>query len=329
MLNVRHRRLALTTSALACLAALPLAARAQATPAFLSGSAILSNVSVTLVDLDPNDGIAPGLTLNDARGFLNIKATAALDLRTVTPDYQGSVLPGSPASVFDAHSVAMATQDGLTQSAGRSFAQALEVASIIPAAGGGTLISGISLDRLSLLGSVDPTYGYPVPTTFSLTPHTALVIDGQSALSRTIDTTELREWATANGYEGYSLRDTAQIYSFAIFLPSDVSFDEFDLLEGILNSPDSVFALTVDASPDLLTLDDPVVNTLHDSRSFSIRFDNTGDTDLSGQFVLSAGVTSDATIYLTKPTTAVPEPGAFALMALGLSGLWLARRKKG
>jgi uncharacterized protein YbjT (DUF2867 family) len=51
--------------------------------------------------------------------------------------------------------------------------------------------------------------------------------------------------------------------------------------------------------------------------------------NLSDQLFLNAGVIGGATVYLTKPTTAVPEPGAFGLMAPGLSGLWLARRKKG
>jgi PEP-CTERM motif len=321
-------RVHLIALALAGLTTLPLAAQAQSTRDMFIGNAALSKMSISLVDLDPNDGITPAWTVNSSKGFVNVDPMnpAWADL---PPDHQGSLFPERFNFKQDSQGFGLSNMDGIAQSASMTFDQGLATAFFQPSTSSVDVLSDMVVNRVTFSADLNPDNRDPVPATFTITPHTSLVISGESTLDSSLSTVDLGEWAAAKGYTNFTLYDNSSVDSFVFFLPAGVSLAEVDFPVAAANSPESFFLHTLSGSSLGLTAADMEPTSQVDTRTFSVRFDNFGDTNLSGQVGMNTAVYGSFFAVLDKPTEPIPEPSTYVLMTLGLVGMALARRRMG
>jgi hypothetical protein len=307
--------------------ALPHVALADTAAPLVSSAATLGNLHISLIDLDPNDGITPGLTINNAKGFVGLDLNATSFPTSQTPaDYQGSLLPATAVSRSDAISSASATPDSITLTTRITLDQALGMATTISLNDPSSdYLTGIRVNRYSTVSDPEQVNGL---AGFTLTPHTALQITGRADLYDTLDTTALRTWASAQGYTGYNASESHVVNLAAMLLPEITLQNETDLYDYSLAHPEAVFSAFLPSSDANLSNEggDTFTDQLL-SQDMSIRFDNVGDTALNGYVILNVSSSQDVSITANKPPVVVPEPASVTLMALGLVGLALARRR--
>lgn len=294
----------------------------------------ISSVSVTglayhLVDLDPADGITPWISFNN--NFVAIgSADAFYNEPTFHLNEQGGDLFSGPAASFtSADGQLVANYSPSQQNAvlkldstniqNLSGSAVSSLTTIQVNAGGVVLAHGT--DVSSFTGLHEPMAG---ESTWTLSPQTALIIDGNVEFKASVDLSKLANGALLQGVNDglYALQidsdPTLYIEMVAGGFPSSLGEDipySYDL---------AVPHLLV--SQLLITGEIPGAGELSQSTSsFSVRIDNSRGEALDGDLTFSVGA---STYVMLLPAAVVPEPGTWTLMGVGLGFLALAMTRQ-
>ncbi len=343
-------------SVLAASVALMAAWPAAATP-LASAGASFGDLRFRLIDLDPNDGIAPGVTFQGG-GFADLEvldpATGQLTIvNGLQTDFNGlnfgTQTYGNDTSSLVWNGPALTAQATLTTS---GIAQRLENNTYrYDGYYGATTTTNDSVNLTSvgqvgshpLLGASEdaPTY------TLTLAANTGIVIEGTASSflqASAQGQADLQAgWLASTGYE-------APEYFLNSNLSGDVMVNAF-LFTASTDSPDSFNGLEVHGSAltwyDNLNVGWASCSTCEGdlpgsdvtqsrSRAFALDFFNYSGQSKDVSLVLQAraGLNGYMSFNASVPLPTgpdpeippIPEPGTYALMGLGLVGLWGATR---
>ena len=336
-------------AALALAAALCLGTTAHAADnVFVSQTTLsLSGLSFQLIDLTPGDGIAPSLNFQ-TQGLIDTSYTAydeASDTYThLGPQFQNSLLPTTPLNYVgaDGLSTVTSTANSVTLQSQLPLSQVLP-----PLTPPNTQGIDDYISRWSTAGT-NLALGNPYPgefQSFTLRAGTGLVVRGTLSGSVALDGTALQAELGANGYTDWSLYHTG--YADGAFILAAQLYDlageagSFSGLAG--NQVNGIYASLLNDGAHYLSSQEGEL-TLHAaaSRDFEFTLTNLGDADLTGVLALNLNVSSDLSLYASRPSLwtppidlppidvpAIPEPSTYALMGLGLVGiLGVTRRRR-
>ncbi len=329
-------RMGLRPASLALAAALCLGSSAQAAsdPLLAQTSLTLNGLSFQLIDLTPDDGIAPSLNFQ-TQVFIDISRQGAGDM---TPDYlgqpyQNSLLPPPQAYISaDGMGSLTSTADSVTLQSQLPLSQLLPQPSPTDEAGTVDRVTRDAFQDMDMFvadgvhkfadgnqGSIG-AYGLP----FTLGAGTGLVLQGTASTHLTFDGSALRTELDAYGYEFWNLN--AKLDADVMFSMSDI--DGMDLPNMLWFSKASSMKFDQDSMNDTLSATK--------SQSFKFSLLNPHDTEMAGSVLLSLGIGSHLTLdasrtEITDPPIdipAIPEPSTYALMGLGLVGIAAVARRR-
>lgn len=328
-------------ASLLVLSGLPLAAHA-ATPLF-DGSASLTGLSYQLIDLDPNDGIAPSVTFKTDQGLIFATGMRRMvDMENQEPNADklaltaGTwLLPASTASVTskDGLSTASASASGLS-SAVRVEEQHIQNLPESPFEPGkyalevwGSTSVGTSLQLPFFSADSDvgtmtvdlsslPDTGY---ATFQLSAHTAIVFSGHARASINVDVGHLpwdlkagRDFSVFGANAGLGGGFASPQTPLQSTYPLDQFNDEFYAAYQFQTAGVSAQWYSLGGESQSMNEGD-----------VSITLKNLQGVSQDGVVLLSA----DTLLSVTAPT-AVPELSTWAQGLLGLGGLMALMRRR-
>jgi hypothetical protein len=276
----------------------------------LYSSAEISGLTYRLIDLDPNDGIAPSITFNSTIQL----STNNLD---GSESYSGSLLPTAVLTSTNAGAMASASPSSLSAASSLNASEALS--QLDPAAGG---YQYASVDHAASITSYDLWW---TSSTITLSANTAIQITGLASLSGGNNLTSLRDALSALPHITSS--------SVSGFATSTISLSlnksTYESVSDVLTLSKGQFAsfafqgIWTDGREDPLT-----------SKAFSLYYGNASDTeeelslDLQIASDVFVNVNADFNDSTNIPTPTIPEPSTYALMGLGLVGITLASRRR-
>lgn len=308
-------------------------------------SASLGALRYTLEDLDPNDGIAPGLVFSGSslgayfrEGAPSTDPSDQLKLKGVDVG----------AGLFDAASAVSLTN--VRKNASASIDQGvLSTRSVLRGEDADVYFDGYSSnsvpytqpingvrsnyvafysaydDSKVVLGTnatagTPPTLGQVSPLHLSLTPNTRLVVQGDAGADLTLN--PRREWALLDGFVAHMQAD--RMVDYSLFNTSTYLF------------ADSQVALSLSAAAGGVLAQDNLSISLDAGsagasahRTLQLTFDNLSTA--AADLVLNAELGSRSLYAFTSAAVAiVPEVSSLQMMLLGSLGLWSAawRRKR-
>lgn len=302
---------------------------AQADTPIATFTTDLSNLGIQLIDLAPDDGIAPGFTLDMEYVGLDV-ATGAMTLLDGGPI--GGLLPSQPVSHAspDGSLRFSTTPNSLRTTATVTLEQALAAVGDLGGGQAGARLSPVGQILSARAGS--SALGEIQLPRITLTANTRMVISGNASYAGELDATALGAWLPGSGYTGFTLSETQGTFSLAAiqFIPEGATpgeWTEGDTDTFVLARP-SGFDPT---GHDLLavTQADPGGVGSGASGTFAIHFSNTGSSALTLDIALTTIADPQLQLLLHQAAPhAVPEPGTWALMGLGLAGIALATRRR-
>jgi hypothetical protein len=328
------------TFALALLATLPLAAQAADGAGVLSTSSVsLSNLQVRLIDLTPDDGIAAGVRFSSLGVLANDQITY-LDgggIAVGGPTYSNSLLPTTPLSYQNGYGVTSnATPGGISVNSQITAGQLLS-----PEAGYDPTAeynyTGAYVDGGAGLISANLATYDGSPARFTLAPNTALLITGTANLAVSVDTSALLAaladlpvtgWTLSRDYNGSSAQFSLNLYEDATDAGGSTvgSVTQSSGIDLSLGQSSVVFS---SETPELTTWSNTV------NKPFALTVVNANGVEQSGDVNLSVYDMQSYSLALQAALPVdpggpgvVPEPGTYALMALGLAGLGVVSRRK-
>lgn len=295
------RRAAIASAAaLAALASAPAHATASA-------SASLGPLTITLTDLDPNDGIAPSITFNDAHGYANTAVGAVAHdysngAESVTNDYRvGAWTPVAVATSGVANAWASASVSGNGSADGTTLVAS--GAAFGSSAGNSSDFGGGALAPYGFF------YGFGQ---FTLSAHTSVTFSASAAASAGVTNvwdpaiTYGYEWASADA--GLEVRDAGFGVGTEDFTTAYVASKPYDT-----SPPCTSMTFGSCYGPD----------SASESRTVSVSLVN--DADESSWGWLRGRAEGSGQSY----ALAVPEPSTYALMLAGLAAtVFVARRRR-
>ncbi len=297
-----------------------MAANAQAaSPSVLTSMASLSNVQIELIDLNPNDGIAPALTFN-GQGVL---AAQLINYDTGTydgPGYaNGNFLPNQEVRYDTADVTNVATGSSLSVANHLTWDRVATKLTDTP--GGNGSMSNVFLSNSAGLFYYEPGCG-SIDLPFTLTANTALVIRGTMSASASLQGGAISQALQESGYTG------GWSPSRSGYLGASVSLSSWhDYIDGQDRAVGSYFSRSeanVYLSPDLLVSNDQLISGDSTASDFVVNFSNFDSISRMGSVTLTVQATDDLTLMTVQ---AIPEPSTYALMGLGLVGMMWARRR--
>lgn len=302
---MKPSRIAIASTSLACL----LAAPAQAAMSEASASASITNITISLVDLDPLDGVTPWIsysamgeqgqaqpytlryqTFNGAYDQSSPKQKSGVATADSQAGAQGPISPMDLSKTGEGRSSrAWSTDDSISAQAWAQVQRTVDKSDLTSeyARSAGATVTNFPFTYDLLTYGLDPkTIGG-----FLLSPHTRIVVQGAFAVS------------TGPGTEA-DARVTGS------------------LSDGV-NSYDGFFAKSV-RSTLVSKWDGPYDDPTPKSGEFTLTLDNLTSSQSKGFLRFSAQASAWATAAV------VPEPETWALMCAGLatSLIWRTRRNR-
>jgi hypothetical protein len=261
-----------------------------------SSDATVANVSYSLVDLDPADGIAPAIQFNGASDY-NSWAGTSLYIASMTAPFWSDERFAIAPSKYGALELESANALGAA-SASVSGDGTLS-GTVLRASGHSTSSPTESVGYFAgadMLGNAQNAF---IAQAFSLTPHTRVVF---SADVRVVAQVSFSGLPAAGGQEGTNAYVELRVFEQGTEADPGPQF-EVDEVRAWANGAGQ---------------------TNIEERMAQVQFDNAGDTWLEANVNVNANVDGSANFY----TPAVPEPGKSALFAGGLSAVaWRCRRR--
>jgi hypothetical protein len=291
----------------------------------ITGSASLTGLSYHLVDLDPNDGIAPWITF-DGSGYVGagsaIITVDALNNQVTNADphiSSGSIF-SSTASSYQSPNGAVSFTYGPT---GASSAVDISGASLGQLNGAAQPLYTVSgLAGTDYGSQYLPDFGASVPMSgdfsFTLSPNTALVIDGQVQASISVDLAQIPQGSSmqqdiqAGLYTAHAM---GIIGAGAGFVSANYE---------ILSSQVTMLMVGQDLDASGVQWSGLPSSDSSALTPFELTFTNDGIDAKKGGFVAGAGAMGGVSFEAVP----VPEPGTWALMGLGLAGLMAISRQR-
>ncbi|WP_290644619.1 PEP-CTERM sorting domain-containing protein [Aquabacterium sp.] len=298
-----------------------------ASDTLFSASAQLSNLSYRLVDLDPNDGIAPSVTFNSI-----IHVNSGGDAWTDAPGFSNSLLPSSPLQSSLQDGTAEASSTGLRVYSSLSSQSLL--AQVDPNASGYQYVylNAPMPMVYSMGGGTDPMSIDPAHITLSA--NTAIVITGVASINGTVNAGTQTDLLNALAPQGGST-DAALYSKVNAHIGLQLSSLDQDWSSNNNN------ALTVSSASSSFMLEAGWDNASGQDQTFSaqrdvlVQYANFGTTDkvIDLDVTLSSNAYTSGYVTLVPalpidPVPGIPEPGTYALMGLGLAGIGLAHRRR-
>ena len=275
---------------------------AHAADVAVAGTSFISGLTFTVIDLDPNDGIAASYRF-DTVGGAPAGYTDAL-VNTGTGNGSVQSVPFNSTTNFLAPGIATSAQPGVVGSA--------QVGKSGIASEGAVTAFGAGVASTVRTATQDVSIGFPF--TLWLAPNTALVASAYASTT-----------ASVNGGCGvYPSGLCGSVHTEAIMTGRVVSGGVItDVLTSSISS-DAGVGNFVTFGLDGLPLFDTGLNAVNNGKKdkssglLSITFTNNSLFETSQYLQLDTVVAAQA----------VPEPGTYALMLAGLLGLGLAARRR-
>jgi hypothetical protein len=298
----------------------------------ISVSSALTGVTFKLIDLTPNDGQTPWIQINDG--------SAGNSWGGYAPGFEWSGLfPASTLSNQWAEATTnsltarvQATDDDLkrdalpsaqdpTQSSVDYFSRVLT--GNVTSAGRGRSIYDLDQDPLTgrTVITAHPAWIFP-QYDFTVSANTRVVVEGIFAYQVNVN-----GQALSPGLQGALSNGSAQLTASAnAEAQLSWSYPFVDLDQTSWATMDEAQAAIDAANPHDIVSSQAGLTDGSGSRPMSLTLDNDTSGALQGGFAMIV----DAHATLTAPTAAlaVPEPGTYALMGLGLVGIGLATRRR-
>jgi hypothetical protein len=316
---------------LALLSAIPAIGHAAESPVIASVTSSLSNFRIELIDLAPNDGIAPSLTIN-GRVFQgsSLSIVDADGNYLQTPVYSNSLLPsttlnsttdnGATAVTMSPTGIEIKSQITYANLMSNSYESSDGAYALSAPLGFG---DGVSLSSPDDTFSTQPSY--------SLSAHTIAVLRGTLSTAWALDTQALASQIDPK-YTSWSVKlsggpwialglghdtpvldafgniqgDTQHVASSSLGLPTDISINFPSQSEG--DHPITSNQVRTDIVFSMANPDDQV-------QTGTAQFDTYTNTEIM--------LTANGDLV-----PSIPEPGSYALMGLGLVGISLVRRRQ-
>lgn len=296
---------------------------ASAADSIASGSASVTGLSYHLIDLDPTDGVAPSITFNDS--YVGIAAVTTAWANNMAPVGEwvrtpGDLFTSAPANLvssggnvtgsYNTDSAAISTSlrgAELNAMATRFGEDAYSVTV--------TAASGMFYGKDEFPDYPGVLIAYnPGQSAFTLSANTALVVDGQWHVNAGLDLNQLTPGAfldsiQANAWNAYFVNHVAAGVALVLDNGQDdvFAYNSVQLsqtLDG--NGPGELFTQRVSDESDA---------------PFSVQINNASAASANGMLIL--GAEADYSV-----SVAVPEPGTWALMGLGLVGIGAVARRR-
>lgn len=322
MASLRPNALLLTL-----LATLPVMGQAAESPVISTVTSRLSNLQIELIDLAPNDGIAPSLTFDGG---------VAWDTGTASPGqllYSNALLPSSTLThtSADGNTVVTASPTGIEIKSQLTYDALKNGASETSYNGYFGINGAVDTGRgVSLLNFTNPEFG----PSFTLSPHTLAIVhatlsaawslDGQAIASQ-IDPKYTTWSVTLSSNPGADL----SLVKYTDLLDASGSVRGSTFEGGGAN-----FTLSAYSSTDSFSVTDTPLHSDQSSQNVAFNFVNASDENVTGVAQMAVGnpITYTLSGWGIDPGSVVigvPEPGTYALMGLGLVGIALVRRRRG
>ncbi|MGC4061867.1 MAG: PEP-CTERM sorting domain-containing protein [Aquabacterium sp.] len=305
------------------LSAMPVIGQAAASPVISTVTSRLSNLQIELIDLAPNDGIAPSITFNgsgvwDAYGGtpVTLYSNGLLPSSTVThTSTDGStVLTASPSGI---EITSQLTYDALQSNAAETAYDGYYRIN-------GSLGIGHGLDLTNLSA---PDLG----PSFTLSPHTLAIVRGNLSTSWTLDGQAIASQLDPK-YSTWSVTALGSP-NVEVGLQYGTEFRDANggIQGGVYAGGDAAL------SPPVYSVagsDNTSFQSNQASHDFMFSIANVGDGSEAGTVAMSisTGLTYTVSGFGIDPNgviAGIPEPGTWMLMGLGLVGIALARRQRG
>ena len=324
-----------------------LGAHAAAAEPFLSATSSLSKLTFQLIDLDPNDGIAPSFTLMlDGKSSINALDVTAGDFSTgplISPVPLTGPSTASPLPTFSQSTPygsvtitpnslilnsALRTQDLIREPYETSYSYT-QGASLITVTDSGQNIGGgaeVAFTLPGLMESYDPITESYYLTSGRLSANTALIITGQARLNVLADRSILeaqaqaQELAPGNDYVDYGSRILASINiglsgsSSVTGDPTSGSFsntfslqEEVGMYSGLSNYYDNVQGLYIDTTDLILNRSSVKDFSLVAFNNSSLSTDVTLDIAMNSTAAQVINGAKSTTVVSANPDW-VPEP---------------------
>lgn len=304
-MTIAHR-LALTACACAALAC------AQSAQASASGSAELTNIRFTLTDLDPNDGIAPSYTLITNQGSTTITGVGSF-IFTPAPDTDLGLDQLDTAQMHFG-GVGSTLQSTASQDGAEVISQTLNGTYLINTNLGSGLtgnqfyMGGAGIGSGSIYDEVIVPLGLPASGSVAglLSANTQLTVSADVSLHL------------------QGVIDCFNCVSEYHFIGASLSAH---------GGSDPYFSYFDASASQHLTFDQMGDDTLHEiyneSYNGTLSLDYFNESDGTSQDPKEVRVLFGVTTIGTWQAGAIPEPGTYALVGIGLgAAAWQARRRK-
>lgn len=298
---------------------------AHADTSAITGSASLTGLSYHLVDLDPNDGVTPWITF-DSSSFVGA-GSAVITVDALNNTLINADPHTSPGDIFSSVPGSYQSPNGAVSftygPTGASAAVNISGANLGQLQGGDQpmyTISGLAgttygSQYMSDFGASIPTSG---DVSFTLSPNTMLVIDGQVQASLSVDLTQIPQGsALLQGVQAGQY--TAHAMSF---IGAGAGF--VSVTGEVLTSQITMLSVAQDLDASGVSWAGSPASDSSALTPFELTFTNDSTDAKSAGFVAGAGVLAGVSFDAVP----VPESGTWALMALGLLGVAGAVRRR-
>lgn len=302
----------------AAAASIGMALPAAAASYVAEGSATVTGLTYRLIDLDPDDGIAPWVQFNSL-SRIEIGYSVNRGEPVVSPVGGG---------LFSTQNGSLSSPDGsvdvLASNSGLSVRTVLSTEAYAPGAEP-EQFAGAQLAYWPDDSSV-PVQSYAL----ALSARTALVIEAEATAMATVNTALLSGTAFSQAFtEDQDVNIEQRALTFLSFWSGGFTEvpDDFALQYGLVDTVDAYTSVLLSASD---------TDTRSMSKTLSVGYYNGGaeSVELGLDFAMQSWASTSVFTRWTPPPVdpgtppAVPEAGTQALMLLGLSGLALAARRR-
>jgi len=316
---------------LALLSAIPAMGQAANSPVVSTLTSSLSNFRIELIDLAPNDGIAPSITFSGG-AFLSGPSVPLYDNDgqeiPIVPIHSNSLLPSSTITkTFDnGNTVVTASPTGFEIKSQVTYDDLTRNSYVWQSPWE---------NRLTNYNSQGATLGFQILAdpgvggTYTLSPNTVAVVRGTISNAWSLDGQAISSQLDPQ-YTSWSIDQTGAAVVMLQMAHQPSFFDEHGVPQGMAfgggGAVEEIPIRTRSSQDEYAPQSNQSTNDFEFGLVNASGQDQIGDMNL----IIDAHADLNLTAYgaIVPITPDVPEPGSYALMGLGLVGITLVRRQR-